>query len=523
MAWRSAFRALAHGLPDTDEWQANSGERSRGAEWKSARTFCLLIAALFFLKFAAFALFITPLWNTPDESGHYSFVEDLSHGHYPVLGEARMSRDVVDSWIKPGAHQGYNWIAQHPPLFYALDAPIVMATRALGASFDTQVRCARLLSSFFAALTLLGLYALLAEATERPLLGMAGAIFIGSTPMFTQLGSGVTHDTLIACTAAWGAYWYLRWVRSGEFPYALLCAFIIGLGCITKVTMLALAVPMFFVMAFRFIRTRGPLPTSSMVRQLGTLWLVMFALVATWMVYNLIHFHKPLPDASLLHGYPSRPNTEGFFNYMWRFPIWQNVLLNFVALIGWTGTLHGTIALAQADGLAARLFVGAILFSSLAAILGRLCETRRDFLMWAPLTTAVVITVTTCSILPKHDFASLTCVILFIAILWAPVSSILWPRKDATATWMLLTSSIFVLFFSVLYYCEVWEVYRHLSMVKALHGRYFYVVMPFLALLLLWPLRRGWLPKAALCLAVAAMVAADGFFLHYAYKLYGVL
>jgi hypothetical protein len=60
-------------------------------------------------------------------------------------------------------------------------------------------------------------------------------------------------------------------------------------------------------------------------------------------------------------------------------------------------------------------------------------------------------------------------------------------------------------------------------MVKALHGRYFYVVMPFLALLLLWPLRRGWLPKAALCLAVAAMVAADGFFLHYAYKLYGVL
>jgi hypothetical protein len=341
--------------------------------------------------------------------------------------------------------------------------------------------------------------------------------------MFTQLGGGVTHDTLIACTAAWGAYWYLRWIRSGEFPHALLCAFIIGLGCITKVTVLALAVPMFLAMAFRIIRTRGQSRASSTVRQLATLWLVMFALIATWMVFNLIHFHQPLPDASLLHGYPTRPNTMGFLDYMWRFPIWQDVLLNFVALIGWTGTLHGTVGLAQADGLTARLFVGAILFCSLATILHCLYERARDSRMWASLAAAAVIAVMACSILPKHDFATLACVSLFIAVLWTPISSFLWPRNDASTAWMLITSSMFILFFSVLYYREVWEIYRHLSLVKALHGRYFYVVMPFLALLLLWPLRRGWLPKAALCTAVAAMVVADGFFLHYAYKLYGVL
>ena len=72
-------------------------------EWKSMRPLFFALAALFFLKYAAFALYVTPFWDVPDEVGHYSYVSDLSHGHYPLLGEARLTRDVTDSWIGPKA------------------------------------------------------------------------------------------------------------------------------------------------------------------------------------------------------------------------------------------------------------------------------------------------------------------------------------------------------------------------------------------------------------------------------------
>ena len=74
-------------------------------DWLGGRKALTLIAVLFFIKFAAFAMYLTPFWDIPDESGHYSYVEDLSHGRLPVLGEARMSRDIADSWIGPGARQ----------------------------------------------------------------------------------------------------------------------------------------------------------------------------------------------------------------------------------------------------------------------------------------------------------------------------------------------------------------------------------------------------------------------------------
>src|SRR5690625_3295992 len=108
-------------------WRSCSTNTAASAwnEWISFRSICWVIAALFFIKFAAYGLFITPFWDIPDESGHYSYVENLSHGHYPVLGDALVARDVVDSWIGPDANQGRNWIAQHPPLFYALAAPVV--------------------------------------------------------------------------------------------------------------------------------------------------------------------------------------------------------------------------------------------------------------------------------------------------------------------------------------------------------------------------------------------------------------
>ncbi len=522
MAPRSAFWIpLSRLLSGVDQLQAPPGGRSPEAEWKSTRTVCIVIAVLFFLKFAAFALYITPLWDSPDEPGHYSYVQDLSHGHYPILGEARIDRDVVDSWLGPKHHQGYNWIAQHPPLFYALAAPAVTASRALGGSFDTQVHAARLVSALIGALALMGFMAFLTVATGRALLGIAGAVFIGATPMFTQLSGAVTHDTLVACTAAWGAYWYARWIRSDALSHALLCAFVIGLGCITKITMLALAVPLFFAMGYRMLRNDGLRNPGTSIGRSTLLWLVMFLPVVLWIGHNLLQFHALFPDARILGVYASKPNHMGFVHFMQRYPIWQIILLNFVALIGWMGTLPAKVLTVQADGPVAAFYCAAILCCSLAAIVQAFRAHRQQAIAWPWLAVFAVAATAICATMSKHQYSTITCAVLFLVIVGTSVSSGIASRADREGAWLLFTGCVFILLFSLAYYHLILEGYREISHVKALHGRYFYPVLPFFALLMLKPLRRGWLPVAALCVAVVALLVSDGFFLHYAFEMYG--
>ena len=215
-----------------------------------------LVAFVFFVKFAVYAWMVTPLWDVPDESGHYSYVNDITKGELPLLGKARIDPEVVHSWISPHARPRGNWIAQHPPLFYVLDAPAVLAARAMGLDFEQQVRAARLPSALFGGLTVLGLILFLAIATGRYELGLAGGIFLGSTPMFMHLSSGVTHDTLVACTATWAMYWIARWLDSERFVHVLYAGILVAACTVTKITGLAMAVPLFFALCWRLWQTQ---------------------------------------------------------------------------------------------------------------------------------------------------------------------------------------------------------------------------------------------------------------------------
>lgn len=480
----------------------------------------LIIAALFFFKSAAFALWVTPLWEIPDESGHYSYIDDLSRGEYPVLGKARMTDDVAISWLGPKHKPGPNWIAQHPPLFYALDAPVVVMAKATGLGFEGQVRSARLLSSLFGAMTLLGIGLLIRAATDQPILGLAGAIFIGATPMFIQLSSGVTHDTLVACTAAWGIYWCFKWLKSGSFNHALICAFLIGMCTITKITGLGLAVPLFAAMAYRLIAQKD-LQLRTRILSVSMLWLVMFLPICLWMLRNYILFHEFMPNAGIFIA-PRPVNVDiGFFDFMRKFPIWQNVLLNFVALIGWTGQSHGTVNFVQATGFTAQYFLGAILFSCALVILHPLRNLIGDFKLNVVAASLLVACAYLAATLTSHELATLTCAAILSIVTWTAIKNMRGATSNEKSAWFLFTGSACVLFFSFLYYHRIWDSHLNYGSVKALHGRYFYPVMPFLCLILLQPFTQKEYAFSALFVAIVAAAVSDGFFLHHAFALYG--
>lgn len=477
-----------------------------------------VVALIFAAKFAVYAWAVTPLWDIPDEPGHYSYAEDMSRGQWPRLGQAKIGAEVAHSWINPQARPRGNWIAQHPPLFYALDAPVVWAARAAHLDLEQRVRAARTLNALFGGLTVLGLALFLARATGYEELGLAGAIFFAATPMFTHLSTGVTHDVLVACSSAWAAYWCTRWLETNRFHHLLYAGVLIALATVTKITSLALAVPLFFVLIWRIWRTT-PSPTRllSWLGRCAVLWLVMFTPICLWIIRNQVYFDRPLPDSSNLHHASIVP--IGFFEFMTSFPIWEHTLLNFIALVGWNGSGNGTLAWIQANGLLARYFLGFIG----AASLGVLASPGWPYLARTIRHAVAALGLVAVSYIYWHHpiphLAVWTSFLLLAALtITLTVNTRALFRAEGRG-WLLSAAAICTLLFSLIYF-------EHLrgnfgGAMRATHGRYLYPVVPFLLLVLVWPFRSTIARHGLLCAAVAAMLFSDGFYLRQVFDLYG--
>lgn len=477
------------------------------------------ICLFFFLKYAIYAVWITPLWEIPDESGHFSYAENLRQGEYPRIGVSRMTDEVTYSWLGRKTNPPFNWISQHPPLYYALAAPVAGTAAHAGASFEARVRSTRLVTALIGALGLLGLGLFIRQATGNDALGAACAIFIGATPMFTHLSSGVTHDPLVLATAAWSAYWCARWLGTGKFRDAFLCAVFAALCTTTKITGIAIAVPLFAMMAFRVMFLEKDRPIRDRALFATALWLVMFLPVLVWMLRNLIVFDTPMPNASIMR--TPNPKDVGYIDLMLKHPIWQSVFLNFIALVGWAGRGHGSVSFVQAAGLVAKYFSGSILFLSIGSLSQLLPPLRRPKLLMYALAAAAIVSALIASGSATHDLATYCCLALLLLAACSAAFSFLPMLRGKSGDWLTFTSAAMTVIFALAYYHTILEAYLEFGVVKALHGRYFYAVLPFISYLLLKPFSGAIPSRLILLTSVLSLCVCELFFLRYVFPMYG--
>lgn len=510
---------------------ARIGAREDSASWRLL-PLAALIALLFLAKFAVYAWKVTPLWDIPDESGHYSYALDVSHGEWPLLGQARIDPEVMRSWKDTEAEPGGNWIAQHPPLYYALDAPLLIMARAAGMDFEQQVRAARMLTAVLAALTVLGLTLFLAKATGRHELGLAGAIFFAATPMFTHLSTGVTHDVLVACSASWTAYWCVRWLGSGRFRHLLYAGVLAAVCTVTKITALAMTVPLFFALAWRLwsVRPNG-MASWYWLRRVGALWLVMFGPICLWIGRNVAYFGRMFPDSVNIHAVQTVP--IGFIEFLVQHPVWRHTLLNFVALVGWNGGEGGPLAWIQANGLVAQYFLALLGAGAIGAVTVPLLGQTRTLTQphaahHAPPWVAGALAAVAVGLLihvifswPLLHLVQRTCLLLAAAFIVTPVLNARGALSGDSTSWLLATAALCTLTFALIYSEHLRDAFT--GNTRATHGRYLYPVVPFMLLVLLRPFRGEIASRTVLAAAVLAMVVADGFFLHQVFQLYGQL
>ena len=451
----------------------------------------IAITAIFFVKAVLLALFVTPLWDVPDETGHYALIADLADGRgFAIPGKSVLPPDVVTNWAKGralSADERWNWMAYHPPLYHLLEVPFLQVARTLTGDPRWLYRAPRVGSALMASATLLVLFLVFWEASLDPMFAFASAASVGFLPMFSHMSSGTNHDALLALLCAAAGLSWVRLSRSGRFSDGLKMGAALTLAGATKFSALAVSVALLLT-SWSWLRSRG----SRRFFEWLTIAGVSVSLSVLWALRHLV----------LLGNLRLRPvsgkafRLESLISYLRDNPVVDHSFKNFVGLIGWTASGAGHVRWFQISGVFLAPYLGIALLATASAIIW-LWKSNRGFARWIAGTGSAVLFLFVVFRLVPHDTPLLKR-LLYGLLGAAPLLAL--PRLAAADAGpeerVIGASQAVFLLFSAAYLVNSWEAYEIYGQMRATNGRYFFAVLPFLGLAFLLPAVRLWRPSA---------------------------
>lgn len=436
------------------------------------------IALLFFLEAAALALFVTPLWDVPDEIAHFATISDLASGRgIPRPGSAVVPPEAVALWNRSLAGRPvYNWAAIHPPGYHVLAVPFLWAARAATPGLEGQVRGTRLFSALCGSAGLLVFFLVMREAGADRAASLAAAAAAGLLPMYANMSSGVSHDILCAVLGGLVALFWMRLIRTRSLRDAFAVALALAAAGAVKATAVPLALALLPLLPVHLEgRLKDRLP------RVAAAALVALSTTGLWALWR---GQVPGSDSRPAAG-PARAATPlSFFEMLRDTPILDHTFKNFFGLIGWTGTGKGAVAWFQISGpfLAPYLLLAALLSVLTAAWLWkRDGAAARDSVTAASRALAGAVFLAGFAWLasrPSTVWPKLLVYCLFAAVLCLSVLRVWRPRRAPESA--VYSAQWAVLVFLVSYLVHIVRHSLAAGLVHGTHGRYFFVVLAFL-------------------------------------------
>lgn len=474
------------------------------------------IALLFLVKAAALALFVTPLWDVPDEIAHFATISDLASGRgIPRPGRALIAPETVALW-NPGlaGRPVYNWAAIHPPGYHALAAPFLWAARAATADPESQVRGTRLFSALCGAAGLLVFFLVMREAGADDAASLAAAAAVGFIPMYSHMSSGVNHDILCALLGGLVALCWMRLIRTRSVRDAFAVALALAAAGAVKATAVPLALALLPLMPAHLEGRPG----HRLVRAASAA-VVALSTTGLWALWR---GQVPGADARPAAGPAHATTPLSFFEMLRDTPILDHTFKNFFGLIGWTGTGRGAVSWFQVSGvfLAPYLFLAALL-SVLTAVWvwkrdGGAVRDAVTTTSWALSAAAFLTSFAWLASRPSTAWPKLLVYCVLAAVLCLSVLRVWRPRRAPESA--VHSAQWAVLVFLAAYLVHIVRHSLAAGLVHGTHGRYFFVVLAFLlpALVLpaaAWLARRTWRNRALFWAVLVLLADETAFFL----------
>ena len=308
----------------------------------------LMLALLFTLKALYLAFFVTPLWDIPDEIGHFSYARDLAEGRgVPVLGRAEIEADVMAHMLhNPDARPTANWIAQHPPVYYLLAAVPLKIGMAFTNDPEVLYRLPRLVAAICGGLLLLVLYRTMRTLGLDNYRATVLAACIGFIPMVSHLASGTNNDMTLFLFSALMVHFLVRFLIYHQLRDAYWSAAWMTLAAGIKMTAWVVIPPLLVIFA---LEMSGPV--RHWLKHLSGVTAVMLLVPLIWMLHNLVYYGDPTYTAvPMRSGVLETPLTDSFYTYIHSHPVIDHFILHFYGLLGWMGSGDGNVHLFHVAG-----------------------------------------------------------------------------------------------------------------------------------------------------------------------------
>lgn len=303
-----------------------------------------LLSLLFFLQAWFFGWFVTLPGDIPDESGHYAYVLDMTKGRpLPVLGRTENDRGSIPNnlWRDWGVPEGdrYNYIVQHPPLYYAVAAVPYTIAKHFTRDKIKLAKVTRVVSAASLGLLIYVSFQILLAVGLNERIALAVAAWFAFIPTVTHLSSGITNDMFLTLMCALATLHLVRFVLDQRLPDAYWCAFWLACAGATKMTAWVLIAGFVGILLFEMRRLGW-----RWLIHAGTLTLLSFSSALWWMRRNIYHFGNPF-YVSGSDAPPLAPNYT-LLDYLQKQPFVDWLAQHFYALAGFSGYCNTAESLA---------------------------------------------------------------------------------------------------------------------------------------------------------------------------------
>ena len=319
------------------------------------------IAALYLALAILYGVTI-PIFETPDENGHYAYIHELTEGRgLPIQGT-------------PSGKRVTGYVASHPPLYYALCAALTfwvpddvdfwdwawrnplhangfpgsMGNKNFLIHTDAEsfpwrgtpltVHIARMVSALLGAVAVVGTYGtaweLAGDHRGRPYLALGAAALTAFNPMFVFTGGRVANDAAVAAFGSltiWGA---TRLAMRGLSRRGLVLLGIAqGLAILSKLSGLTLLPAVALAFFLHATRNTQHATRPSLALDALALFLPIAVVCGWWFARNWVLYGELTGvHAWLSHTKTVRPEPIGVLEVI---PQLEGLEMSYWAMFGW--------------------------------------------------------------------------------------------------------------------------------------------------------------------------------------------
>ena len=437
------------------------------------------VAGLFLVKAVVLALWITPLWDVPDETGHYAIIADLAGGKgLPLPGRSVLPPDVEADWAKGRTlttEERWNWVAQHPPLYHLLAVPFLAAAKAVTPDPRWRYRAPRVFTAISGAVALLVLFAVFAEASGEAVFALAAASSFAFLPTFSHMSSGTNHDVFLGFLCSAAALYWVRLSKSGRFSDGLKMSALLAAAAATKLSALVVAAAL-LLFSWKALASRG--------WRRAIEWLSMAALAislaALWALRQVL-----LLGNARLHPISKEPfSIASFVSYLRNDPVVDHTFKNFVGLIGWTARGAGRVDWFQISGAFLTVWLLVALAAAAASAVWLWKSDRSAWRNAGRTAALLVFFFGVFWLFSTADGSEPVKRLLYSLLISVPLLALsrLFSRGTPQGERIAAVSCAVFLVFAAAYLVNSWEAYAIYGSMRATNGRYFFAILPWIGL-----------------------------------------